>query len=47
MARLIQERLKKPLAEELLFGRLTDGGTVRIGVANEELTFEYEGRLVH
>ncbi len=47
MARLIQERLKKPLAEELLFGRLTDGGTVRIGVADDQLTFEYEGRLVH
>ncbi|MFO1378368.1 MAG: ATP-dependent Clp protease ATP-binding subunit ClpA [Steroidobacteraceae bacterium] len=30
MARLIQEQIKRPLAEELLFGRLVDGGTVRV-----------------
>ncbi|NOX75281.1 MAG: ATP-dependent Clp protease ATP-binding subunit ClpA [Gammaproteobacteria bacterium] len=35
MARLIQERIKKPLAEELLFGQLADGGVVRI-LAGEE-----------
>jgi len=30
MARIIQERIKRPLAEELLFGELADGGSVRI-----------------
>ncbi|MGF1622854.1 MAG: ATP-dependent Clp protease ATP-binding subunit ClpA [Rhodomicrobiaceae bacterium] len=30
MARVIQEHIKKPLAEELLFGRLENGGTVRV-----------------
>jgi ATP-dependent Clp protease ATP-binding subunit ClpA len=32
MARIIQEQIKRPLAEELLFGTLADGGHVRIGV---------------
>ena len=35
MARIIQERIKRPLAEELLFGDLADGGSVRI-VLNEK-----------
>jgi ATP-dependent Clp protease ATP-binding subunit ClpA len=30
MARVIQEHVKRPLAEELLFGKLVDGGTVRV-----------------
>ena len=33
MARIIQEQIKRPLAEELLFGSLADGGHVRICVA--------------
>jgi ATP-dependent Clp protease ATP-binding subunit ClpA len=33
MARVIQEHIKRPLAEELLFGKLTDGGHVRVDVA--------------
>ncbi len=32
MARLIQEQIKRPLAEELLFGKLADGGQVRVSV---------------
>jgi ATP-dependent Clp protease ATP-binding subunit ClpA len=32
MARIIQEHIKRPLAEELLFGSLADGGHVRIAV---------------
>ncbi|HSG96839.1 MAG TPA: hypothetical protein VLA11_02515, partial [Woeseiaceae bacterium] len=32
MARIIQEHIKRPLAEELLFGSLEDGGHVRISV---------------
>src|SRR5690606_19592183 len=43
LARVIQEHVKKPLAEELLFGRLSKGGTVRVAVAADEdkLTFDY------
>jgi ATP-dependent Clp protease ATP-binding subunit ClpA len=32
MARVIQEHIKRPLAEELLFGRLVEGGHVRVGL---------------
>jgi ATP-dependent Clp protease ATP-binding subunit ClpA len=42
MARLIQEKIKKPLAEQVLFGSLASGGLVRIGVEDEELSFEIE-----
>jgi ATP-dependent Clp protease ATP-binding subunit ClpA len=33
MARVIQEHIKRPLAEELLFGKLTEGGHVRVEIA--------------
>jgi ATP-dependent Clp protease ATP-binding subunit ClpA len=33
MARVIQEHIKRPLAEELLFGKLVDGGHVRVDLA--------------
>lgn len=39
MARVIQERIKKPLAEELLFGRLADGGGVKISADDDGLVF--------
>ncbi len=42
MARIIQENIKRPLAEELLFGRLVGGGTVRVGVEDGSLHFEFE-----
>ena len=35
LARVIQEYIKKPLAEELLFGKLENGGTVKVMVAGE------------
>ncbi|MGL6171087.1 MAG: ATP-dependent Clp protease ATP-binding subunit ClpA [Vibrio sp.] len=41
MARVIQEHLKKPLANELLFGCLVDGGTVKVTLSSERLSFEY------
>lgn len=44
MARVIQENIKKPLAEEILFGRLAQGGTVRVNAAADALTFTYETR---
>ncbi|MCG6887599.1 MAG: ATP-dependent Clp protease ATP-binding subunit ClpA [Proteobacteria bacterium] len=43
MARLIQENIKKPLAEELLFGKLESGGVIRITVTDDALHFELEG----
>ena len=43
MARVIQEKIKKPLAEELLFGRLSQGGRLVISVDDDELAFEVEG----
>jgi ATP-dependent Clp protease ATP-binding subunit ClpA len=36
LARVIQEYIKKPLAEELLFGKLEGGGTVRVVVAEKD-----------
>ncbi|NJM36349.1 MAG: AAA domain-containing protein, partial [Rhodomicrobium sp.] len=36
MARVIQEHIKKPLAEELLFGKLEGGGTVRVTVEEKD-----------
>ncbi len=36
MARIIQEHIKRPLAEELLFGKLADGGHVRIIVGPDD-----------
>lgn len=37
MARLIQDTIKRPLADELLFGKLVSGGLVRIGVKEDKL----------
>ncbi|GIL40585.1 ATP-dependent Clp protease ATP-binding subunit ClpA [Roseiterribacter gracilis] len=44
LARTIQEHVKKPLAEELLFGKLSKGGTVRIDVRDGKLSFELEAK---
>jgi ATP-dependent Clp protease ATP-binding subunit ClpA len=40
MGRLIQEKIKQPLAEELLFGKLVHGGEVSIKLKDNALTFE-------
>ncbi len=40
MARLIQNEVKKPLAEKILFGELKDGGRVRLGVRGDALHLE-------
>jgi ATP-dependent Clp protease ATP-binding subunit ClpA len=40
MGRLIQEKVKQPLAEELLFGKLVRGGEVRVHVKDDALAFE-------
>ena len=41
MARLIAEKIKKQLADEVLFGRLSKGGTVKVTVEGGELAFSY------
>ena len=37
LGRVIQEYIKKPLAEDLLFGKLSKGGVVRVSVKNKEI----------
>lgn len=44
MARLIQEKIKKPLAEELLFGSLSEGGHVTVTVEHGEIKFLIENK---
>ena len=43
LGRVIQENIKKPLAEELLFGKLTKGGVVKVAVKDGELVLNLEG----
>jgi len=43
LGRVIQEHIKKPLAEELLFGKLTKGGLVKVTVKDGELVLKTEG----
>jgi ATP-dependent Clp protease ATP-binding subunit ClpA len=45
LARVIQEKVKRPLAEELLFGQLIEGGTVTIDLKNDELVFVFDDKL--
>ena len=42
MARLIDQSIKKPLAEALLFGELQNGGTARVGASGDGLDIRYE-----
>jgi ATP-dependent Clp protease ATP-binding subunit ClpA len=46
LARLIQDKIKKPLAEEILFGKLENGGDVKIFVRNDDIAFEFKARKV-
>ena len=43
LARVIQESIKKPLADEILFGRLVKGGHVKVILKDGKLSFEIEG----
>ena len=45
MSRLIREKIKKPLAEELLFGRLSKGGHVLVTLEAGELSVEIESEV--
>jgi len=40
MARLIQDKIKQPLAEELLFGQLSHGGEVHVSIKDDAAAFE-------
>ncbi len=42
LGRVIQEYIKRPLAEELLFGKLTKGGTVHVGLKDDKIDLTYE-----
>jgi ATP-dependent Clp protease ATP-binding subunit ClpA len=44
LARVVQKDVRDPLTDQILFGALEHGGTVTIGVADNQLTFAYEGR---
>ncbi len=42
MARVVQEHIKRPLADELLFGRLAHGGHVEVRIENDALVLDIE-----
>jgi ATP-dependent Clp protease ATP-binding subunit ClpA len=42
LGRTIQEHIKKALAEELLFGKLAKGGTVKVDLKDDALTFDFD-----
>ncbi len=42
MARVVQQQIKQPLAEELLFGKLQQGGTVHVDLKDNELEITCE-----
>jgi ATP-dependent Clp protease ATP-binding subunit ClpA len=44
MGRLIQDKLKKALAEEILFGELVDGGEVQVSIVNDEVKLDISRR---
>jgi len=44
MSRLIQEKLKKDLANALLFGELVNGGVAKVGVKKDQLAINYENK---
>ena len=46
LGRVVQEHVKKPLAEELLFGRLTDGGTAMVDTAKPDADGDIPGLVV-
>ena len=37
LSRVIQEHIKKPLAEDLLFGKLSKGGVVKVNVKDKKI----------
>ncbi|UTV26827.1 ATP-dependent Clp protease ATP-binding subunit ClpA [Photobacterium atrarenae] len=45
MARVIQDNLKKPMANELLFGCLINGGSVRVDLVDDKLDFQFSSEM--
>jgi ATP-dependent Clp protease ATP-binding subunit ClpA len=46
MARLVKEKIKRPLADELLFGQLSEGGHVKVILRDNELALEFVNEQV-
>lgn len=46
LARLIQEEVKKPLSNELLFGKLSSGGNVKVDCNGDKLTFKFSSKKI-
>jgi ATP-dependent Clp protease ATP-binding subunit ClpA len=42
LGRVIQDEVKRPLTDELLFGKLAQGGNVRVGCTDDKLTFSFD-----
>ena len=42
LSRLIQEKIKKPIAEEILYGKLSNGGNIKVDLKDRKLTFDYK-----
>ncbi len=47
LARLIQDQIKRPLAEEILFGRLESGGKVKVLIKNDEIAFKFRQKIMN
>jgi ATP-dependent Clp protease ATP-binding subunit ClpA len=45
LARVIQDEIKRPLTDELLFGKLVGGGSVRVDVIDDKVTFDAHAGL--
>ncbi len=45
LSRFIQENIKVPITEEILFGALSKGGVIKIDLTNDNLNFSYEPRV--
>ena len=43
LGRVIQEQIKRPLADDILFGRLSKGGHVKVVLVDGKLAFEFDG----
>jgi ATP-dependent Clp protease ATP-binding subunit ClpA len=46
LARVIQEQIKRPLADDILFGRLAKGGHVKVILVDGKLAFEFDSKAV-
>jgi ATP-dependent Clp protease ATP-binding subunit ClpA len=46
LARVVQREVRDPLTDEILFGKLENGGTVTIGADGDKLTFDYEPKRI-